>query len=121
MQQCKNCGAKLPIDARFCGVCGQVLDASGDLLTDPSGASGIDFRSINIPTAQSSQTYPASMNIEQASQELDVPVRNIMPENEPTVQSSLSEYQETDDHQALWPDHLRTLLHGACKFEKGNR
>ncbi len=106
MQQCKNCGAKLPIHARFCGDCGQVLDASGDLLTDPSGASGIDFRSINIPTAQSSQTYPASMNIEQASQELDVPVQNVMPENGPTEQSSLSEYQESDDHQALWPDLL---------------
>ena len=109
MQQCKNCGAKLPIHARFCGACGQLQDASADLLTDPSGASGTDFRSINFPTGQSSQTYPASMNVEQAPQELDVPVRNIVPENGPTVQSSLSEYPDSDNHQALWPDLLITM------------
>ena len=104
MQQCKHCGAKLPIHARFCGACGQLLDANADLLTDPSGVSGIDFRSINISTGQSSQTYPASMNVEQAPQELDLPVRNIVPENGPTVQSSLFEYPDSDKHQALWPD-----------------
>ena len=94
------------IHARFCGVCGHVLDASGDLLTEPGGASGIDFRSIDVPTGKRSQTYPASMHVEQATQESDVHVRNSVPENELTVQSSLSEYQDTDDHQVLWPDLL---------------
>ncbi|HXX78532.1 MAG TPA: hypothetical protein VEI53_08585, partial [Ktedonobacteraceae bacterium] len=106
MQQCKSCGAKLPIHARFCGFCGQVLDASGELRTAPGGASDADFRSIDISTVQSSPTYPASMNVEQTPQELDAPFRNIASENEPTVQSSPSGENESDDRATPLPDLL---------------
>src|SRR5205807_2198693 len=92
--------------ASFCGNCGQVLSTDIDWPTYPSDPSGSDLRSINIPPRSSSETYPASMNIEQEQQRLDVTVRRVEPENEPTGHRPFLEYRESDDRQAIWPDFL---------------
>ena len=106
MQRCQYCRAELPNHARFCGVCGRVMNASRDLPTDPSGASITDLGSINIPTGLNSQTYLASMKAEQEQQGLDLAARRVEPEDGTTVRSPLSEYRESDDREAIWPDLL---------------
>ena len=111
MQRCQYCGAELPRHARFCGVCGRVVDTSTDWPTYPSDASDANLRSINLPTELNSQTFPPSMNVEQERQGFDVPVGHVEPENEVNEKSRPAEYPESGARQAMWPD---LLLPGAA-------
>ena len=52
MQHCASCGWELPGDARFCGHCGQVANATiGESFTR-------DMLSSNAPTAISDPSHP---------------------------------------------------------------
>lgn len=40
MKYCSKCGTKLPVDAKFCGVCGSMITQLGEEIQEPGGSVG---------------------------------------------------------------------------------
>src|SRR5579863_2260604 len=73
MERCIYCGASVPRNAQFCGVCGNVPNARGEGPTSLSGYPGLD-NAVDIedtPTIMTRPVYP-----EQLGGEEDVTIRN---------------------------------------------
>src|SRR6266571_2803028 len=106
MQRCQFCGSELPVNARFCGNCGNMLPDSGMTVTDITNPPATGIPDPQTPPLFSSPLYPNIQSSGMGWQDSDSTLRTRWSvEDMERVNPQFTD-RKTDDKEAVFPDLL---------------
>lgn len=109
MQYCGYCGAALPMNARFCGICGNTIGDVARGAAEPGGSSQVNPPASSTPRTPplfSSPAHSIIINAQTGQEDVDVTVRHTWADHELLAAQNTppGEGRQTDENQALRPD-----------------
>src|SRR6266568_773991 len=106
MQRCQFCGSELPVNARFCGNCGNMLPDSGMTVTDITNPPATGIPDPQTPPLFSSPLYPNIQGSGMGWQDSDSTLRTRW--SVADIESVNPQFtgRKSDDNEAVLPDFL---------------